>query len=123
MIQDYDGARVIDDSGDTIGTVERSYDDATGAVRYVEVKLGSLFGKHRLVPADDAEMTSDGLRLPFSKDAIMNSPDASSADDSISGDLLRSVRGYYDDVRQRIESRLDEVVAIPASAAGSNDDR
>ena len=98
MTDDYDGADVFDASGDKLGHVERSYIDDSNAVQLVEVKLGSLLGKHRLVPVDSANLTKVGLMLPFTRDAIENSPDAKSAGDTVSGEIYEEVRTYYDEL-------------------------
>ena len=95
MIQDYDGANVIDTAGHEIGTVERSYVDDRGAVRFVEVKIGRLLAKHRLVPVHDADETAGGLKVAYTKQVIEDSPDASSMEDTLTGDTLERVRSYY----------------------------
>lgn len=95
MIEDYDGADLIDATDERIGKVERSYVDDTGAVRFVEVKMGGLRAKHRLVPMDQAQRTNDGLKVPFSKDVVEASPDASSAGDELEGETLDVARMYY----------------------------
>lgn len=95
MLQDYDGATLVTSDGEQLGTIERTYVDDTGEVRFVEVKIGSLFAKHRLVPADEAEMTDSGLTVPYSKATVMDSPDASSEGDTVEGTALDRVRAYY----------------------------
>lgn len=92
---DYDGADVIDADGNTIGTVEDTYVDQNGAPRYVEVKMGSLLAKHRLVPLDQASLQGNGLHVPYSKSMIEDSPDASDADGSVGAGLLDSVEAFY----------------------------
>lgn len=95
MIQDYDGASVIDVAGHEIGTVERSFVDDRGAVRIVEVKIGRLLAKHRLVPVQDADETAAGLKVAYTKQVIEDSPDASSMEDTLTGVTLERVRSYY----------------------------
>lgn len=95
MIQDYDGASVIDAAGHEIGTVERSYVDDRGAVRFVEVKIGRLLAKHRLVPVQDVDETAAGLEVAYTKQVIEDSPDASSTEDILTGETLKRVRNYY----------------------------
>jgi hypothetical protein len=95
-LQDYDGADLLSGDGDKIGTVERSYVDGTGYARFVEVKIGTLLAKHRLVPTDGAQRLDTGLQVPFSKDVVEGSPDAKEAGDDVDSDFLRSVRAYYD---------------------------
>ena len=95
MIQDYDGTSVIDAAGHEIGTVERSYVDDRGVVRFVEVKIGRLLAKHRLVPVQGADETAAGLNVAYTKKVIEESPDASSMEDILTGDTLERVRRYY----------------------------
>jgi hypothetical protein len=116
MIQNYDGAQVEDANGDTVGTVYRTYDDAEGRVRYVLVDLSSE-GK-RLIPAENAEWRNDTVRIPWDREAVAGSPDASQAGDTLEGTLLDEVRSFYAG-----DSRQDEVTSIPASRAkGSESD-
>jgi uncharacterized protein YrrD len=93
-MDDYDGARVLDADGNAVGTVDRTYIDDRGRAQMVAVKMGSLFAKHRLVPVDQAQVTGDGLQVPYIKDVIEESPDVSSGD-TVEGDVLDRVRSYY----------------------------
>ncbi len=95
MIQDYDGASVIDAAGHEIGPVERSYVDDRGVVRFVEVKIGRLLAKHRLVPVQGADKMTAGLKVAYTKKVIEDSPDASSMEDILTGDTLERMRRYY----------------------------
>lgn len=95
MTDDFNGSQVIDVNADEVGTVEESYEDGEGTIRFVKVKIGSLFAKHRLVPTDDVETTGNGLQVPYTKDAIENSPDASAAGEMLDGDLLEEAQAYY----------------------------
>jgi hypothetical protein len=95
MTGDYNGSQVIDVNADEVGTVEESYEDSEGTIRFVKVKIGSLFAKHRLVPTEEVETTGNGIQVPYSKDAIDNSPDASAAGEMLDGDLLEEAQAYY----------------------------
>ncbi|MDQ2743278.1 MAG: PRC-barrel domain-containing protein [Chloroflexota bacterium] len=95
MIQDHDGTDIIGANGEKIGTVERTYDDAEGRPNLVEVKIGAIVHKHRLLPLANATPVDAGLRVPYTKSMVENSPDASDADGTLSGDLLQQVRSYY----------------------------
>lgn len=98
MIRDYDGLAVHDVTCEKIGTVERSFDDAEGAVRYVEIKMGTLFAHHRLVPVGDAQVTNGALTVPYTKTLIDHSPDASQLGHTLDGDLLDQITSYYQDI-------------------------
>ncbi len=125
MVQDYDGATVIDAALEEIGTVERSYVDDTGRVRIVKVKLGKLFAKHRLVPVDDIEPHNDCLRVRYSKQMIEDAPDVD-ADDALEGEALARVRAYYGDSRERVQQDRAGVQEYEATvrdvSAGSAED-
>lgn len=93
---DYDGAHVIDSEGEDIGTVERTFAGDRGDVQFVEVKLGSLFAKHRMVPAGDVDLQDDGLHVPYDKGVIVSSPDVSEIRDRLDGSALDTVRAFYE---------------------------
>ncbi len=93
-MNDYDGAQVVDAGGEHIGTVDRTYVDDNETPRLIEVNMGGLLPKHRLVPIDQAEMTDDGLRVPYVKDMIEESPHVGRSD-SLKSDTLERVRSYY----------------------------
>lgn len=95
MINDYDGTDVLDAAGEKVGTVEHSYDDEEGRVHLVEVQTGHLLHKHRLVPVDDSQQVAAGLQVPYTKETIMDSPDAKDVDGTLDGDALQQVRAYY----------------------------
>src|SRR5947209_9466830 len=94
MTDGYDGADVIDASGDHVGKVGQTYVDDAGRPRYVSVKMDGLLPSHRLVPVDDAQLEDDGLHVSYVKDMIKESPSIH-AGESLEGDALGKVRDYY----------------------------
>jgi|SRR5579875_2478752 len=96
MIQNYNGTSVVGPDGNQIGSVERTYDDADGNAQFVEVKIGTLLAKHRLVPVSGLAPDGDGLQIPYDKETVEASPNASDAGDTLNGDLLVAARQYYD---------------------------
>src|SRR5437868_2552784 len=94
MTVDYSGATLLDSDGEKVGTIERSYEDESGTPRFLDVRLGSIVRTHRLVPADQAEQLPEGVRVPYTKDTIEESP-AGSWGDTLEGEDLTRVRGYY----------------------------
>ncbi|MGI8827010.1 MAG: DUF2382 domain-containing protein [Chloroflexota bacterium] len=116
MNREYDGAGVLDEAGEKIGHVERSYVDDTGNVRMVEVKIGSLFAKHRLVPAEAGDLGENGLQLPFSRDTIENSPDHGHIGDTIEANTLDEVQTYYSGQTSGKEESESTRMADPPSA-------
>src|SRR2546421_12707365 len=95
MMQTYDGAKVVDAQGEPVGAVERSYVDDSGTVRLVEVAIGSFFPTYRLVPVADAQLRDGRLAVPYTKDVIVESPDASLTRATLEGELLERVWAYY----------------------------
>lgn len=126
MITDYDGMTVIDGDGQESGTVERTYLDANQTPQFVEVSLGRLFHSHRLVPLAGADITGAGLRVPYTKQVIEDSPDASSAGETLDGDLIANARAYYEQWQNGgavgTETATPENVAIPGEMAAARDD-
>jgi Domain of unknown function (DUF2382)/PRC-barrel domain len=122
MVQDYDGAEVVDACGERIGIVERSYVDASETVRFVEVMIGAFLAKHRLIPLDGAQISSGTLTVPYTKDMIVQSPDASSVSDTLEGELLEQVQAYYARGRESTDvapagSTAQDVAVVPAGDA------
>jgi len=115
MIEDYDGTDVVDAAGERIGTVERSYVNDQGEVRFVEVKLRGLRAKHRLIPMDIIDRTDDALTVSFAKGVVEESPDASSARDTLEEGTLDQIRAYYESQRQGLSPAVAEAAAIPVS--------
>lgn len=96
-LQDFDGMNVLDAAGQRIGTVERSYDDQSGKTRLIGVTTGHLLTtKHRLVPVDGVTVTDQGLQVPYDRQTIDNSPDASAAGDALDSALVGQVQTYYE---------------------------
>ena len=69
------GANVYSADGDKIGSVEDVYvDEQTGQPEWLGLGQG-LFGKKRiLVPVQGAEPADDGLRVPYSKEQVNETP-------------------------------------------------
>ncbi|MBV9278867.1 MAG: DUF2382 domain-containing protein [Chloroflexi bacterium] len=93
-MNDYDGADVVDADGNKIGKIVRSFADDAGVVRFVQVKTGTLFAKHHLIPTDDAQEADGAVQVPYSKDVVEASPQADPGD-TLEGNLLSNVRSYY----------------------------
>jgi hypothetical protein len=110
MIEDYNGATVVDATGERIGTVERSYVNDDGLVQVISVKLGTLFAKHRLVPGDGLRPQDDTLHLPYTK-AVIEAAPAIEVDDDLAGEALVQVRQHY--------ATLEE---LPVAPVRSSDD-
>lgn len=117
MNSDYDGVKVIDSDGESIGKVQRTYVDDSNTPRYVEVKIGALLPKHRLIPAPEADVTDDGsLRVAYSKDVIEGSPAAPDSDTLEPSDLER-IDSYYAGIGAQ-ESASAQPAPSSSQAAG-----
>ena len=129
MMQTYDGADVVDALGEPVGTVERSYVDESGTIGLVEVAIGSFFPKYRLIPVAEAQLTDGRLAVPYTKDVIVESPDASPTRATLEGALLERVWASYGSGPESTDVAMaagamaaGEDVAAPASRAGASDD-
>lgn len=111
------GNPVFADDGDKIGAVEEIfYDEETNRPEWIGIGTGFFGTKRVLVPAARAEFAEDGLRVPFSKEHVKDSPDIDS--DEISKETERELYAYYG--LEYSESRSD--TGLPAGAADSPGD-
>ena len=125
MMQTYDATDVVDALGEPVGIVERSYVDESGTIRLVEVAIGSFFPKYRLIPVADAQLTDGRLTVPYTKDVIVESPDASPTRATLEGALLERVWASYGSGTESTDVAMaagEDVAAAPASWAGASDD-
>lgn len=128
MTVTYDGATAYDAEGNKIGTVERTYIDDSGAAQFVAVKSGTLRHRHRLIPLAGADMGDNGLRLPYSSEAISDGPEVD-PEDTLEGDILGETRAYYlgsngtetrDDERHHEDEAEHVDVPLVAPASGES---
>jgi uncharacterized protein (TIGR02271 family) len=69
------GADVYDADGSKIGTASEVFlDDQSGNPEWVTVKTGLFGTKETFVPIREADLTSDGLRVPVSKAQVKDAP-------------------------------------------------
>jgi hypothetical protein len=71
------GCRVVDESGESIGTVDGLWMEATSRrVEFVGVKSDSLPGKVHLVPAGEAQIIEEGylIKLRYRAELIAKAP-------------------------------------------------
>ena len=115
MIDDLDGAKVVDATGEQIGTVERSYVDDGGAVQLVAVKLGTLFAKHRLVPVEGAGRGDGVLTIPYAKQLVEDAPEAD-GEDELDSTILERVRAHYPRDRVSLRDLRDRDAASTSAA-------
>jgi uncharacterized protein (TIGR02271 family) len=88
------GAPVYDQDGEKIGAVEEIfYDRQTNQPEWVGIGTGFFGTKRVLVPLESAELSQDGLRVPYTKDHVKDSPDIDS--DEIGEQTERELYEYY----------------------------
>jgi hypothetical protein len=111
---DLTGATLYDVGGNDIGKIEEIYKDDNGTPRYARIKIGTLLAKHRLVPIDAAQSTSDRITVPYSKDAIESAPDLPADVNPLSGMVAEDLRGYYAGTTMPASSRTSPPAATRA---------
>jgi sporulation protein YlmC with PRC-barrel domain len=68
------GEPVVDRKGERIGTVaEVAFEPNTLAPEWLVVKT-SIFGRRRLVPIESAQSEGDTIRVPYSKETVLDAP-------------------------------------------------
>ncbi len=89
------GSQVMDSAGDEVGDVDGVWvDDATDELEFVSVKLGFLVGKPHIIPLANAQVSADGITVPYSKDQIKDAP-SFATDDEISPEDEDEIYSYY----------------------------
>lgn len=93
--QDIIGTTLYDPSGDKIGKIGQVYyDDATGNVAWATVSTGLFGTRESFVPLSEANLTSDGVTVPYDKDRIKGAPNID-ADTHLSGAEEAELYRYY----------------------------
>ena len=88
---------VVDQGGDHVGTLHSLWSDQnTGALEFLGVKTGWLFGKNHVVPADKAQIDEDNrfVQIPFAADFIKEAPSIA-ADAEITEEQEAEIHRYY----------------------------
>ena len=115
------GTDVVDQDGERIGAIEDVYyDEADGHAEWIGIGTG-LFGlKRRVVPVDGAELGDGGLRVPYSKEQVKDSPDVD--DDQIDPDVERELYAYYGVATSRGLAADVREVPRPTPLGATDDD-
>lgn len=81
--------------GENIGSIGHVYlDNATGEPAWVTVRTGPGGSRERFVPLDQAELTDDGLRLPYDEERVAGAP-AIEADRELTEQEEDELYAYY----------------------------
>ena len=114
---------VVDQNGDEIGTLHSLWSDPdTGAVEFLGVKTGWLFGHNHVVPAEKAELdeANNVVRLPYTEAFIKEAP-SMSADSEISEAEEQNIYRYYGTSRSTTETPDSiEAPVLDTAAPGSS---
>jgi uncharacterized protein (TIGR02271 family) len=90
-----EGATVYDSENKKVGTVGQIYlDTNTDEPKFVTVNTGLFGTKETFVPYEDANHTSEGLKVPFTKDFISDAPNVD-ANGPLEGDEQHRIFDYY----------------------------
>jgi uncharacterized protein (TIGR02271 family) len=91
----YEGKKVVDPSGDKIGTVDDLFvDESTREPEWLLLDTG-IFGKDTVIPVQGAEfLDDDTIRVPFSKDQVKDGPELEPEDYISEADEQR-LYSYY----------------------------
>ncbi|HEV3407641.1 MAG TPA: PRC and DUF2382 domain-containing protein, partial [Gaiellaceae bacterium] len=88
------GADVYSSDGEKIGSVDEIYHDyETRQPEWIGIGTGIFSTKHALVPVEGAELRSDGLFVPYSKDQVTGAPEIDA--DQIDESTERSLYEHY----------------------------
>lgn len=68
------GQDVIDNEGGKIGKLGQVYTDDQGQPQFITVQTGLLGTKESFIPWDSVRMDEQGLRVPFTKNQVKDSP-------------------------------------------------
>ena len=86
---------VFSTDGDKIGSVGQVYlDDVTNEPTFVTVKTGLFGAKETFVPLQQAQTTTDGITVPFTKEFVKDAPNVD-ADGSLTPEEEQRIYEYY----------------------------
>jgi uncharacterized protein (TIGR02271 family) len=106
--------------GQKIGDVGQIYlDDATGKPEWATVRTGLFGTKESFVPVAEAQMTDDGVRVPYDKDAVKDAPRVDAEQGHLSQQEEAELYRHYGLVYS--EDRSDS--GLPAGGDGSGRQR
>jgi uncharacterized protein (TIGR02271 family) len=95
QLQQVIGSDAIGPDGGKIGTIGQVYlDNATGQPEWATVKTGLFGSSESFVPLSQAEVSGDGVRLPYDKDRVKGAPSID-ADHELSEQEENELYSYY----------------------------
>ena len=91
----YRGRDAIDANGEKIGSIDEIYEDTeTGKPEWLAVKTGLFGSKVSFIPLAEATESTDGIRVPYTKDQVKDAPNAD-ADNGLSQEEERRLYSHY----------------------------
>ncbi|MCG7422523.1 PRC and DUF2382 domain-containing protein [Micrococcus sp. ACRRV] len=111
---------VFSTDGEKIGSVGQVYlDDVTNEPTFVTVKTGLFGAKETFVPLQQAQTTTDGITVPFTKDFVKDAPNVD-ADGSLTPEEEQRIYEYYSMDYSAVDThdRRDVRDAAAAGTAG-----
>jgi uncharacterized protein (TIGR02271 family) len=94
-VQTLMGGTAYTTDGDKIGSIGQVYlDNDSGEPAWVTVKTGLLGSSESFVPLDQAELTNDGVRVPYDKDRVKGAPNLDT-DRELSPEEEQRLYSYY----------------------------
>jgi len=100
------GHRVVDRTGEQVGTLECLWSDPEGEPAFLGVKTGWLVGRTHVVPAEAAEVSESSrvIRLPYEASRIKEAP-SYEGETQLDETTEREVRRFYNISARRPEQR------------------
>jgi len=90
------GQQVYSPDGDKIGRLGQVFvDDTTDELEWITVETGLFGTKESFVPTAAAEVTEDGVTVPFTKDQVKDAPGVSPDDAGLSAADESALYRYY----------------------------
>ena len=90
------GQSVYGTDGDKIGRLGQVFvDDTTGQPEWITVETGLFGTRETFVPIAQAELTNDGVSVPFTKDQVKDAPSVASDDSGLSAEDEERLYGHY----------------------------
>jgi uncharacterized protein (TIGR02271 family) len=94
-VQTLIGGNAYSTDGDKIGSIGQVYlDNASGEPAWVTVKTGLFGSNESFVPLEQAELTDDGVRVPYDKDRVKGAPNIET-DRELSEQEEEQLYAYY----------------------------
>ena len=89
------GGTAYSTAGEKIGSIGQVYlDNASGEPAWVTVKTGFFGSNESFVPLEQAELTDDGVRVPYDKDRVKGAPNIET-DRELSEQEENQLYSYY----------------------------